>query len=243
MSAKNINKRILNSNTLLESKQRDFTNKKINHLTIIEILKIPGKRRTMCYAKCDCNDNIKLYQLDGIVNGHSRSCGCYRSKKWIERNTKHGLSRHPLSVIWTNIKARCRNKKNPGFKWYGLIGIEICNEWANDFKTFYDWCIANGWERGLEIDRYPNKKGNYCPENCRITTHQNNMNNIERNRILIINGTEVTMAQASVILGIKYCTLERRMRVGWSNDEIVNTPVQFRKPRINKTLIDPLLFV
>ena len=42
---------------------------------------------------------------------------------------------------------------------YGERGIEVCNEWKNDFQSFYDWAINNGYNENLTIDRIDNNKG------------------------------------------------------------------------------------
>jgi len=91
-----------------------------------------------------------------------------RRRKLIERNTVHGLRYHPLYQVWLSMKARCYNKKDKSYKFYGKNGISIYNPWKNDFKIFYDWSIANGYKKGLSIDRKENN-GNYEPGNCRYT--------------------------------------------------------------------------
>jgi len=91
---------------------------------------------------------------------------------------KHGLSKHPLHTIWSHIKRRCTKTNDVNFKWYGAKGITICLEWANDFKSFYDWCMKNKWSEGLSIDRIDNSKG-YCPDNCTFITLS--QNSIKRN--------------------------------------------------------------
>jgi len=78
----------------------------------------------------------------------------------------HRLRYHPLYKTWLNIKQRCTNPKRNDYSYYGGRGITVCDEWLASFQAFYDWCIANGWGKGLTIDRL-NVDGNYCPENCR----------------------------------------------------------------------------
>lgn len=223
-----MNKRQVRECNEFENKKQILIGLKINRLTITEIFRTIKTRSIMCLAICECG-KIKEYQLNSVRNGHSKSCGCYRHERWIALNTTHGLSGHPLCIIWTNIKARCLNPQNPNFKLYGGKGICICIEWANDFECFYTWCMGNGWESGLEIDRFPNKHGDYCPENCRIVTHKINMNNTTRNVILNIDGETMTRAEASEKYNIDYVVLEGRMRNGWTDSDSVKIPVRTRR--------------
>lgn len=82
---------------------------------------------------------------------------------------QHGLRRHILYRIWSNIKDRCYNPNNYAYKDYGGRGIKVCDEWKNDFKLFYDYMMAlpNILKKGYSIDRI-NNDGNYEPGNLRI---------------------------------------------------------------------------
>ena len=45
-----------------------------------------------------------------------------------------------------------------------------------DSKTFIEFCLANGWKKGLQMDRIDNN-GNYEPGNLRfVTSQENNLN-------------------------------------------------------------------
>jgi hypothetical protein len=74
------------------------------------------------------------------------------------------------------MKARCSNPKDKDYHRYGGRNIQVCDEWKNDFKTFYDFCVQNGYQKGLEIDRIDND-GNYEPSNCRFVTSAENIRN------------------------------------------------------------------
>ena len=39
------------------------------------------------------------------------------------------------------MKERCYNPKCREYRFYGARGIEMCEEWLNDFKSFYDWSL------------------------------------------------------------------------------------------------------
>jgi hypothetical protein len=71
------------------------------------------------------------------------------------------------------MKTRCYNSSVGQYKYYGAKGVRVCDEWREDFKAFYDWAEANGYESFLTIDR-KDSSGDYCPENCRWITQAEN---------------------------------------------------------------------
>ena len=104
-------------------------------------------------------------------------------------NMVDGHSRTRLYNIWSNMKQRCFNPKNPKYTSYGGRGITVCDEWKNSFQAFAEWALSNGYdeppmdvprqwvaEHGLTIDRVDSEKG-YSPDNCRWITFQENREN------------------------------------------------------------------
>jgi hypothetical protein len=95
--------------------------------------------------------------------------------KYRRGTIKHGLSaggiKHPLYKMWERIKRYCYTLKETdrNYPYYRGKGIKMCDEWRDDAKALYDWCMKNDWQQGMEIDRI-DSSGDYCPENCQILT-------------------------------------------------------------------------
>lgn len=73
---------------------------------------------------------------------------------------KQGWCGTPLYNVWKTMRQRCRNINSTDYKWYGAVGIDICDEWE-DFREFRDWSLKNGYSIGLTIDRIDPSAGGY----------------------------------------------------------------------------------
>lgn len=173
----------------------------------------------MVLAKCDCGE-VKKYKFILLRRGATKSCGCYRSNMVKNRVYTHGLTKHPIYIAWHAMKKRCYNKKNKAFKNYGGRGISVCDDWKNNFISFYDWSIKNGWASGLNIDRFPNNNGNYGPINCRWATPTANQRNKRSNVFFTFNGATKTVAEWCEISGIGFKTFRNRMKSNWPLDKM-----------------------
>lgn len=134
--------------------------------TIIEVF--PGAREAKRTARvtCDCGQEFER-SLSSITGGSSRSCGCLRTEKTVERSTKHGLTRLPEYVVWQGMRQRCSDPNASNYPWYGALGVSVCDRWS-DFSLF----LSDMGERPTSyhsIDRI-NAFGNYEPGNCRWAT-------------------------------------------------------------------------
>ena len=135
-------------------------------------------------------------------------------------NLKHGLYNHRLYRIWIKMRGRCNNPSYHEYGHYGGRGIKVCDEWNNDFMSFYTWSLANGYYDELTIDRIDNN-GNYEPNNCRWTTQKVQCNNFSRNHCLTYDGQTHTLQEWSEILGVNQSTLSTRAWRGWNTKEIL----------------------
>jgi len=80
-----------------------------------------------------------------------------------------------LYTVWVNFRRRCTTDSPIYYRWYKAKGIKVCPEW-NDYATFRAWALANGFRKGLQIDRRDGNRG-YEPANCRWVTREVQMQN------------------------------------------------------------------
>lgn len=185
--------------------------------------KEPNKMRYVI-GRCSCGTE-KNFRLNHLQSGTTKSCGCFNKDN--PPRTSHGLSKHPIYKAWKGMRSRCYNENTKSYKkWYGGNGITVCDEWNNSFMAFYDWSIENGWKPGLELDRHPNTKGNYEPNNCRWATELENNQNREISLNYLYNGQMIHATELAKIAGIKYETFIARIKAyGMSIEDAMSRPL------------------
>lgn len=134
--------------------------------------------------------------LEKVKRDKIQTCGCgYRTVRGLSRSEGKN---HPIYSLWTDIKQRCYNENNEGYKFYGGRGVFVCDEWRISFLAFHDWVLANGYRKGLNLVRI-HKEKDYSPSNCRFVTPRERSNNgsVKQNaRYCLIDGEKMTFSDA-----------------------------------------------
>lgn len=128
----------------------------------------------------------------------------------------HKMSKTRPYVIWKGIKSRCYNKKSYAFVDYGGRGIGMCDKWLG-FEGFWE-DMQDGYNDTLTIDRI-DTNGNYCKENCRWATREEQNRNKRSNVFFEIEGKKMILPDIAKKYNIPYKRLKARI-------ELLKKPIQ-----------------
>lgn len=205
-------------------KPKELTGQRIGRLVVLSKSNEKYGRQSIWQCKCDCGSLVSVRACH-LTSGHTKSCGCLQKETIAKTATKHGKSGERILGIWYGIRKRCYNPNSKSFKDYGGRGIAVCDEWKDNFQAFYDWAMANGYSDDLTIDR-KDVDGNYCPENCRWITNQEQQNNRRTSHLVTYKGETHTLKDWAKITGINYNTLRGRItNYKWNAEKAFTTPI------------------
>lgn len=208
------------------SKKLELTGQKFNKLTVINFAYMKNKH-SYWLCRCECG-NQKIIKGDYLTRKGRpiKSCGCLRSRKGeISSSYKHGMRETIFYKKYQSMKKRCNN---PKYKLYGGRGITVCNRWLK-FENFRDDMYESYKEHKLNnnytsIERI-NNNDNYCPENCKWATYEEQANNRRNNCLLTYKRQTLTASQWAKKLNINRSTFNSRLENNWAIKRIIETPV------------------
>ncbi len=206
----------------------DIIGQKFGRLTVIEF---SHKSKTSYFYLCHCDcGNDKTIVRCNLKSGSSKSCGCLNKEIITQRATTHGMHYHKIYKVYIRMIGRCYYSNHIQFKDWGGRGITVCDEWKNDRTKFFAWAFANGWKKGLQLDRI-NNDGNYEPGNCRFITPQENSLNRRNTAIFYYNGQYYNSHElAAMSDNIPADYILRRVKWNkWSVERAISQPIIKRK--------------
>ena len=214
------------------SKVTNLTGKKFGRLYVISRNGSNEHGRALWLCKCECG-NIKTILSSSLINGSTNSCGCYNKETSRNRQLKHNKSNTKLYKVWQGIKTRCYDKNFMYYDNYGGRGIQVYDEWKNDFAKFYNWSMNNGYKEGLTIDRIDND-GNYEPSNCRWVTRAKQNNNMRKNILLHYHGEEKTISDWAIEFNLNRTALYYRIKRGWPLEQALTISTKGTQRKVFK---------
>jgi len=210
------------------SKKLNIQGQRFSRWTVLDKESITIRNHTKVWCRCDCGTE-KLIDDQSLKTGRSTSCGCYH-KSMTNAMQTHGDSSKNIKATeynsWAGMKQRCYNKNNIRYPEWGGKGVTVCDRWLNSYEAFLE-DVGRKPAPHYTLDRYPNKTGNYEPNNVRWATPKQQSNNTARNRNIEHDGEVRTLAQWADKYKIQPATLSSRLRHNWDLKEALNTPVSY----------------
>lgn len=181
--------------------------------TIVDMLDKKDKYGHWIY-KAVCNEcGRERFSHYGSISGpssiatrcqHTRANGDYFP-------TGHVWTNKRIGKIFRSMVSRCYNSRDDSYKWYGAKGVEICEEWLKNPKSFETWALNNGYTDSLTIDRIYSDQ-NYCPDNCRWITMEDNSRRAGKVNWITVNELTLTGRQWSDKLGLGLLTIDKYVK-------------------------------
>jgi hypothetical protein len=136
-------------------------------------------------------------------------------------------SSYPEYQNYISMKYRCENPNSNMFRHYGGRGVTVCERWRNDFWAFYEDMgprPENTDGVRWSIDRI-DVNGNYEPHNCRWSNDDQQARNKRDTVYFEYNGVRLSSQEWAKILGCEIPALTMRRKRGWTDTEIISTPI------------------
>lgn len=200
-----------------------------HRLTAVSFVRRNKRRSAIWKFQCECGNTHEV-EATYVRIGNTKSCGCLKREARAANgraNATHGKAGSPIYKVWRRMITRCTNPNVDTFKNYGGRGISVCKLWRESFEAFYA-DMGDRPSKDHSIDRI-NNDGNYEPGNVQWSTRKEQARNKRKNRIVIVNGASMTLAEAVEKSGLKYNVVLMRLCSGWSVERALGTPVAARK--------------
>lgn len=154
-------------------------------------------------------------------------------KLHYQRLYRHGTFDNPPRPLnsakpeyrhWINMRSRCNTPSSTNYSEYGGRGIRVFDKWNKSFDDF----LADVGRRPTNrhsIDRI-DVDGNYEPGNVRWATPTQQLRNTRRNRLVNVDGVQMTLADAVERSDLLYNTVLYRLKRGWTIEQALGLALQ-----------------
>lgn len=139
------------------------------------------------------------------------------------------VSKTPEYRAWAGVIQRTTNPNCSTYAYYGGRGIKCCRAWRESFEAF----LADVGHRPSpdhSLNRLDND-GDYEPTNVTWSTRTEQQQNRSSNLNLTARGETLCVTEWARRLGVPVTTLQKRIQLGWSDEQTVTTPVASRTRR------------
>lgn len=196
---------------------KNLIGKKVGTFTVIsEHTEMSSKRERLWVCECTCK-RTKIVPSSKLNLRTFLRCSL---------NCPSFKTHSRFYKMWLCMLDRCYNATHKAYKDYGGRGIFVCEEWRNDYWSFYNWA-APLWKPELTLDRI-NNDGEYSSENCKFSTDKEQQNNRRNTVLYTINGITKNFPDWCKDYGMCEQTVRGRMnRLKWDILKSLTTPKYF----------------
>jgi hypothetical protein len=139
-----------------------------------------------------------------------------------KKRERHGMNKSPEHSVWVGMKQRCYNPKRKDYRWYGAVGVTVCQEWRDSFIAFYEHVGPKPSPKHT-IDRIDVFRG-YEPGNVRWVLQAQQVENTTVSRLITINGKTQTVSAWEREMGLSKGQVKAREGYGWTTEEAILVP-------------------
>lgn len=146
--------------------------------------------------KCKACGELKEIIAKGLCKKCYTRVWKYGDASICLRRVGQNRSKNPIYHVYSSMIARCTRATDKRYKDYGGRGIKVCKRWLEPNGVGFDNFTEDMGERPekYSLDRIDND-GDYCPENCRWAS---------------VNQQAVNKRNNNVVPGVRYVPKDKR---------------------------------
>jgi hypothetical protein len=118
----------------------------------------------------------------------------------------------PTYISYNAMKQRCNDPARSKYKYYGGIGIKVCDRWQKSFLAF----LSDMGERppNTSLDRI-DPAGDYEPNNCRWAEKRIQNANRKNSLSVVYKNRNMTVTELSAVTGVPKYNLYKWVKRGY----------------------------